>query len=107
MRNLPIRQGWISAHGQRSREGVEGYELAAVLLIDPVENPRSLERLLRLMVTLWLRRIQAADPVEKLQRAVITVDSRSARIESLFLESSEISSFFGSLLARNPGGDPR
>jgi hypothetical protein len=106
MQNLPLRQGWISARGHTSPEGEQGYEMAAVLLLDPVQNPRSVERLLRLLVTLWLRRIEVADPVAKLQRMAIAVDSESARIDSLFLESGEIASFFASLLVRNPGGEP-
>ena len=62
MQNLPIRQGWV--RGERLDDG-EGYELEVVFLLAGVESPRSVELLLRLMLTLWLRRVQVEDPAMK------------------------------------------
>jgi hypothetical protein len=103
LQNLPIRQGWISAQRQPSPEGRMDYELAVVFLLAQVESPRSVELLLRLMLTLWLRKIQMADPVETLKAVTFSADAQSARIESLFLESAEIASFLKTLLPENLG----
>ena len=111
--NLPIRQGWISARRQVSSTGIQtgdpkGYELEAVFLLDQVDNPRSVEMLLRLMLTLWLRKVRVEDPVEILKAVTFRADSESARIESLFLEAGEIASFVTALLpeTRGSGGRP-
>jgi hypothetical protein len=107
LQNLPIRQGWISARrqdrgqipGQETESGDRrGYDLQAVFLLDRVKNPRSVELLLRLMLTLWLRKIQADDPVEILKAATISADAESARIDSLFLEDEQIVLFLQTLL---------
>jgi hypothetical protein len=108
LQNLPIRQGWISARRKECGNGVQsgdrqGYELEAVFLLDQVEKPRSVELLLRLMLTLWLRKVQADDPVERLKEAAISVDVESARIDSFFLTDGEIASFLGSLLPESFG----
>ena len=113
LQNLPIGQGWISARrqapGQVSGQGTrpadrQGYELEAVFLLDQVDNPRSVELLLRLMLTLWLRKIQAEDPVEILKAAKISADAESARIDSFFLEDEQIVSFLQTLLPEKPDG---
>jgi hypothetical protein len=113
LQNLPIGQGWISARrqapGQVSGQGTrpsdrQGYELEAVFLLDQVDNPRSVELLLRLMLTLWLRKVQAEDPVEILKAATISADAESARIDSLFLEDEQIVSFLQTLLPEKPDG---
>jgi hypothetical protein len=100
LQELPIRQGWISA--QRRVSGGE-YELEVVFLLDQVESPRSVERLLRLMLTLWLRKIQVEDPVETLKALTIRVDSQSVRIESLFLDIGDIVSLLTTLIPANLG----
>ena len=113
LQNLPIRQGWISARrqapGQVSGQGTQfgdrqGYELEAVFLLDQVDNPRSVELLLRLMLTLWLRKVQAEDPVQILKAARISADAESARIDSFFLEDEQIVLFLQTLLPEMPGG---
>jgi hypothetical protein len=104
LQNLPIRQGWISARQLTSPAGKEGYQLEVVFLLAGVENPRSVEMLLRLMLTLWLRKSQVEDPVQTLKAATFRADSESARIESLFLETGEIAYFLGTLLPENFGG---
>lgn len=108
LQNLPIHQGWVSAQRYTPPEGEEGYELEVVFLLAEVENPRSVELLLRLMLTLWLRRVQVEDTVETLKSVTISADSESARIESLFLEAGEIASFLQTLLPENlvSGGRP-
>ncbi len=98
LKNLPIRQGWIRGERLDSPEGEEGYELEVVFLLAEVESPRSVELLLRLMLTLWLRRAQVEDPVETLKAVTFRTDSESARIESLFLTTGEIASFIRTLL---------
>jgi len=92
LQNLPIRQGWISAR----RRG-QGYELGIVFLLEEADNPRSVELLLRLMLTLWLRKVQVEDPVKILKQASITADSEAARIDSLYLEEQQIVFFFATL----------
>lgn len=113
LQNLPIRQGWISARWYASDPSVaqeqrEGYEVEVVFLLARLENPRSVERLLRLMLTLWLRKCQVENPVEKLKAVTIRAESESVRIESLFLSSGEIAAFIKSLLPENlaSGGLP-
>jgi len=108
LQNLPIRQGWIKGERHDSPEGEEGYELEVVFLLAQVESPRSVELLLRLMLTLWLRRVQVEDPVETLKAVTFRTDSESARIESLFLETGEIASFIRTLLPGDllKGGRP-
>ena len=112
LQNIPIRQGWISARrqssgrfsGQEVQAGDrQGYELEAVFLLDQVQNPRSVELLLRLMLTLWLRKAQAEDPVETLKATKISVDAGSARIDSFFLEDEQIVLFLQTLLPQMPG----
>jgi hypothetical protein len=112
LQNLPIRQGWISARryapGQVSDQENQsmdrrGYELEAVLLLDQVDNPRSVELLLRLMLTLWLRKVQVDDPVETLKTVKISVDAESARIDSFFLDDDQIVLFLQTLLPEMPG----
>ena len=98
LKNLPIRQGWIRGERLDSPEGEEGYELEVVFLLAEVESSRSVELLLRLMLTLWLRRVQVEDPVETLKAVTFRTDSESARIESLFLTTGEIASFIRTLL---------
>ncbi|UCF96404.1 MAG: hypothetical protein JSV89_14635 [Spirochaetaceae bacterium] len=97
---LPIRQLWISAAGSGAAGG-EDYELEVVFLLSEVENPRAVETLLRLMLTLWMRKVQAEDPVGKLKAATIRTDGGSARIESLTLSPAELASFFQILLPVN------
>jgi hypothetical protein len=112
LQNLPIRQGWISARGYASdpevaQEQRGGYELEVVFLLAEVESPRSVERLLRLMLTLWLRKFQVGNPVETLKAVTIRADSQSARIESLFLSSGQIAAFIQTLLPENLGSGMR
>jgi len=111
LQNLPIRQGWISGRrrvsgqvsGTEAQSGDgQGYELEAVFLLDQVDNPRSVELLLRLMLTLWLRKVQAEDPVEILKAATISADAESARIDSFFLEDEQIVLFLQTLLPEMP-----
>lgn len=104
LQNLPIRQGWISARQLTSPEGEEGYQLEVVFLLAGVEKPRSVEMLLRLILTLWLRKSQVEDPVKTLKSATFRTDTESVRIESLFLETGEIVSFFETLLPEDLGG---
>lgn len=111
LQNLPIRQGWVSARrrtsdGEAVKEDRGGYELEAVFLLGQVDSPRSVELLLRLMLTLWLRKVQVEDPVQTLKAVTFRVDSQSARIESFFLESGEIASFVRTLLPENFGDGP-
>ena len=103
LQNLPIRQGWISARQLTSPEGEEGYQLEVVFLLAGVEKPRSVEMLLRLILTLWLRKSQVEDPVQTLKTATFRTDTESARIESLFLKTGEIVSFFETLLPEDLG----
>jgi hypothetical protein len=60
------------------------------------------------MLTLWLRKCQVENPVEKLKAVTIRAESESVRIESLFLSSGEIAAFIKSLLPENlaSGGLP-
>lgn len=95
---LPIRQVWISAEAEQ-----DSYDLEAVFLLSEVENLRAVELLLRLMLTLWLRKAEVEDPVGKLKAARIRVEQGSARIDSLSLTSPEIASFFQALV---PEGFP-
>jgi len=104
LQNLPIRQGWISARQLTSPEGEEGYQLEVVFLLAGVEKPRSVEMLLRLILTLWLRKSQVEDPVQTLKTVTFRTDTESARIESLFLKTGEIASFFETLLPEDLGG---
>ena len=76
-------------------------------MLEEVDSPRSVELLLRLMLTLWLRKVQVEDPVQTLKEATITADSETARIESLILEQEVIASFIGTLVPENLGGGPR
>jgi hypothetical protein len=108
LQNLPLRQAWISARRYTSehvaaKADQEDYEVEVVFLLAEVENPRSVELLLRLMLTLWLRKFQVEDPVETLKAVTIRADSQSARIESLFLSSGEIASVVDTLLPENLG----
>jgi hypothetical protein len=110
--DISIRQGWISARRHESdsgaaQEGREDYELEAVFLLDQVESARSVELLLRLMLTLLLRKVQVEDPVQTLKAVTVSADSESARIESLFLEAGEIASFIKILLPENLGSGGR
>jgi hypothetical protein len=112
LQKLPIRQGWISARRQVSAPAApsgdrKGYELDAVFLLDQVDNPRSVELLLRLMLTLWLRKVRAEDPVETLKAATISADAGSARIDSFFLKDREIAAFLQTLLPENLGSRGR
>ena len=80
-----------------------------MLLLDRVDNPRAVELLLRLILTLWLRKVQAEDPVETLKAAAISVDAEYARIDSLFIEDGQIVLFLQTLLPETllpgmPGG---
>jgi len=95
---LPIRQIWISAAAEQ-----DSYDLEAVFLLSEVENLRAVELLLRLMLTLWLRKAEVEDPVGKLKTARIRVEQGSARIDSLKLTGLEIASFFQVLV---PEGFP-
>jgi hypothetical protein len=101
LKNLPIRQGWVRGERLDFPEGEEGYELEVVFLLAEVDSPRSVELLLRLILTLWLRRVQVEDPVETLKAVTFRADSESARIESLFLTAGEIASFIRTLLPEN------
>ena len=102
LQNLPLRQGWISA-----RRRARAYELEIVFLLEEVDSPRSVELLLRLMLTLWLRKVQVEDPVQTLKEATITADSETARIESLILEQEVIASFIATLVPGSRGGGPQ
>ena len=66
-------------------------------MLAEADNPRSVELLLRLMLTLWLRKVQVEDPVKILKQASITADPEAARIDSLYLEEQQIVSFFATL----------
>jgi hypothetical protein len=98
IQKLPIRQSWISAVWTGTAEGGDDYELEVVFLLSEVENPRAVEALLRLMLTLWMRKVQVQNPVGKLKAVTIRTDGSSAHIESLFLSSAEIASFFQVLI---------
>jgi hypothetical protein len=101
LQSLPLRQGWVSATRDTSAGGVEGYRLEVVFLLEEVDSPRSVEMLLRLMLTLWLRKLQVDDPVETLKAAGIRADTQSARIESLFLANDEIAALIATTLPPN------
>jgi hypothetical protein len=106
LKKLPIHQGWISARRQASGPGFaqadgEDYELEVVFLLDEVENPRSVEMLLRLMLTLWLRKVQVEEPIQTVKAVTFRTDSESVRIESLVLGDREIASLLGVLFPGN------
>jgi hypothetical protein len=109
LQRLPLRHGWVSAQG-----GQEGYELEAVFVLSEVESSRSVELLLRLMLTLWMRKARVQDPVEKLKAVTIRTErgaepqQGAVRIESLALSHEEIASFFRTLLPEGggSGGQP-
>jgi hypothetical protein len=98
LQGLPIRQGWISA-----RAVAEGYELHGVLALSEQEDSRSLEVLLRLLLTVWMRRAQVSDPVQKLKALTMRADGGALHIDSLLLSAGELASFFRLLIPEDVG----
>jgi hypothetical protein len=107
LQNIPISRGWMDARRYTSPEGTEGYQLQIVFLLSRAESARSVEMLLRLMVTLWLRKLQVEDPVQILKAVRFSSDSESARIQGLFLETGEIASFLQTLVPEGFDGSGR
>jgi hypothetical protein len=82
--------------------GRQIYEMEAVFLLSEVDNPRSVELLLRLMLTLWLRNAQMEDVVGKLKSATIRVEQGRASITALVLSAGEIASLLKVLVPEVP-----
>jgi len=96
-RRVPIERAWITV-----RPHEEDYRLDAVFLLTEVENPRSVEVLLRLMLTLWMRGSEVEDAVQKLKAVRIRTEGGAAVIESLHLSAAEIASFVRTVLPEQP-----
>ncbi|MBN2552281.1 MAG: hypothetical protein JXB06_05905 [Spirochaetales bacterium] len=104
LQRLPIRQMWVCARRIDPERAGDSYELAIVFMLAEGENPRSVEMLVRLMLTLWMRQAQVDDAVGKLKAVTFGSDPSSVWVESLVLGSGEIASFMQSLLPDDPGG---
>ena len=104
LQRLPIRQMWVCAQRSAAEGAAGSYELGIVFMLAEGENPRSVEMLVRLMLTLWMRKARLDDAVGKLKAVTIGSDQGSVRVGSLVLSSGEIASFMQSLLPDDPGG---
>lgn len=109
LQKLPIRQVWITANhinsGTGSGAAVGQYRLEIAMLLADVENSRSVELLLRLLLTLWMRNNDVPDAVGKLKSMKISTENGVTRVESLILSTAEIAAFIQTMLPEsNLGG---
>ena len=72
-------------------------------MLSQQQDSRSLEVLLRLLLTVWMRRAQVSDPVAKLKAVTIRADEGALHIDSLRLKPGELASFLQLLLPQDIG----
>lgn len=91
--NLPIREVWIFSRGED-----EVHELTASFNLSEVKNPRILEALFRLLLTMWLRETEVENLAARLQSVEVRVEDKMVRITGLFFSTTELSRSFAALI---------
>jgi hypothetical protein len=90
----PVRDLWLSARpvgpGGADRPAGPAYELLAVFGLTEVRNPRLVESLFRLLITVWLRGARLDNLSERLKTVQVAAGTDAVRVSGLSLTLEEL-----------------